>query len=186
MSKIGKKPIEIPSGVTVKIENGNIAVKGPKGELKNTFVAKKFKVETIQEEGKNFVKIDLIEDNTEDFAMWGLTRALINNMITGVTQGFEKRLEVRGIGYKAALQGKTLVLNVGFTHPVEVAAPAGIEFAIEKNIIVVKGIDKQLVGQTAATIRDQKKPEPYQGKGIRYFGEKVRQKVGKKSVASAK
>ncbi len=186
MSKIGKKAIAIPEGVTLKIGNGQISVKGTKGELRQSYDAKKFKIETVDIEGKKFIKAVLLKEERENFALWGLLRALINNMMIGVTKGFEKRLEIRGIGYKAALQGKKLVLNIGFSHPVEIEPFAGVDFSIEKNIIIIKGINKHSVGQAAAIIRSKKKPEPYQGKGIRYEGERVRQKVGKKAVASAK
>ncbi len=186
MSKIGKKAIIMPAGATVKTENDLIIVKGPKGELKQKFDSRKFKVETEEVGGKKFVKVVLVKENRDDFAIWGLLHALINNMMIGVTQGFEKRLELRGIGFKVALQGKKLVFSLGFSHTVEVEAPQGIDFAVEKNIVIVKGIDKHLVGQVAAIIRSKRKPEPYQGKGIRYVGERVKQKVGKKSVATAK
>jgi len=186
MSKIGKKAIIMPAGAVVKTENDLIIVKGPKGELKQKFDSRKFKIEIEEVEGKKMIKVVLVKENRDDYAIWGLLHALLSNMMIGVTQGFEKRLELRGIGFKVALQGKTLVFNLGFSHTVEVVAPAGIDFAVDKNIVIVKGIDKHSVGQIAAIIRSKRKPEPYQGKGIRYEGERVKQKVGKKSVASAK
>jgi len=192
MSRIGKQPIKVSQGTEIKIEGDTIKVKGSKGEL--SFVL------------PSEIKVEVKEDNilispknreteqkesagkkaNETSALWGLTRALIFNMVKGVTEGFEKKLEIQGVGYKAAMQGNKLVMQLGFSHPVELETPEGIELKVEKNIIIVSGIDKQKVGQTAAKIRDFKKPEPYKGKGIRYEGEKVRRKAGKKAVASEK
>jgi large subunit ribosomal protein L6 len=189
MSRVGKKPIEIPKGVEVKIEGRRVTVKGPKGELSRGFHSD-IKIET--KEGKIFV-LPLIEIHKEARvgagrakkikAIWGLTRNLIFNMIEGVTSGFEKKLEIEGIGYKAELEGKNLILYAGFSHPIKVEAPEGIKFSVEKNIITVSGIDKELVGQLAAKIRRVRKPEPYKGKGIKYLGEVIRRKVGKKVAA---
>lgn len=178
MSRIGKKPIPIPQGVEVKIENHTISIKGPKGELHFTFDPK-IKVE------KQNTEIKVLAIEREAKALWGTTRAIIANMITGVTQGFKKQLEIQGVGYKAEVKGKKLILYVGFTHPVEIEAPEEIEFKVEKNIITVSGIDKQLVGQIASKIRAQKPPDPYKGKGIRYLGEQVKLKPGKKVVGVA-
>jgi len=177
MSRIGKKPIEIPAGVEVKIAGQQISVKGPKGEL-SLKVRPEIKVET--KEGKIFVTT---QDETAK-AFWGLTRALLNNMVQGVINNFEKKLEIVGVGNRAAMEGQTLVLNVGFSHPVKMPAPQGIVFSVEKNIIIVKGIDKGLVGQTAAKIRKIRPPEPYKGKGIRYFGEEIKLKEGKRAATT--
>lgn len=184
MSRIGKKPIIIPKDVEVKIEDDEIAVRGPKGELRRT-IFPEIKVELEELSGKEKKLVLGIKKKTKNArAFWGLLRTLIFNMIEGVTKGFEKQLEIQGVGYRASLQGNILVLNIGFSHPVEIKAPEGIEFKVEKNIITVFGLDKQLVGQTAAKIRAQKKPEPYKGKGIRYLGEAVRRKAGKKTVSA--
>lgn len=182
MSKIGKKPIIIPDGVTVKITGQDVHVKGPKGEL-SLVADKAIKIEMKDKE----IVLTIAESTKENKSNWGTTRMLIENMITGVTSGFEKRLEIQGIGFKAALQGKNkIILSVGFTHPVELTAPEGVEFKLEKNFIIVTGIDKQKVGQITAEIRATKPPEPYLGKGIRYVGEVVKRKAGKKVVSAAK
>jgi large subunit ribosomal protein L6 len=177
MSKIGRKLISIPNGVEVKIEGHNITVKGSKGQLDFIFDPK-IKVEKQDAE----IKVSLLKEEAK--ALWGTTRALIANMIKGVTEGFKKQLEIQGVGFKATIKDKKLFLTVGFTHPVEVEAPQGIEFKIEKNIITVTGIDKQLVGQTSAKIRSAKSPDPYLGKGIRYLGEHIKIKPGKKAAAT--
>ncbi len=179
MSKIGKQPISILPGVEVKIDGGFVIAKGPKGELKRE-IPKEIKVEIKEKE--IIVSPGLETKRTNAF--WGLTRALIFNLVKGVSDGFEKRLEIQGVGYKAALVGNKLVLNLGFSHPVEIEEVEGVKFAVEKNIIVITGPDKEKVGQMAASIRALKKPEPYKGKGIRYVGEIVRRKAGKKAVAS--
>lgn len=185
MSRVGKKPIQIPAGVEVKIAGEKIVVRGPKGELSRT-VRPEMKVAV--EAGQILVKPDPaldLEKEKRASAFWGLTRALIQNMIDGVTKGFEKKLELVGIGYRAASEKGDLVLNVGFTHPVRIRGPEGINFSVEKNIITVSGIDKELVGQIAAQIRRIRPPEPYKGKGIRYVGEAVRKKLGKKAATAA-
>lgn len=175
MSRIGKKPINIPGGVTVDVTGSVVRVKGPKGTLEHECV---FGVRAVVD-GQE-LRIELIDENLKGgAALWGLTRALVNNMVKGVAEGFSKQLEINGVGFKAALQGTKLVLNVGFSHPVEYQLPKGIEAAIEKNVITVRGIDRQLVGQVAAEIRSIKKPEPYKGKGIKYSDEVIRRKVGK-------
>jgi len=179
MSRIGKKPIKIPEGVEVKIEGDLIVVKGPKGELKNQ----------IRPEIKIEAKDRQIEFKPKIFnkgmpALWGTYRSLIFNMMEGVTKGFEKIMEIEGVGYRAILEGKDLVLNLGYSHPLKIKAPQGIEFKVEKNIITISGIDKQSVGQVAAEIRSARKPEPYKGKGIRYLGEIIRRKAGKKVVTT--
>ena len=175
MSRIGKKSILIPAGVEITIEGKNVSVKGPKGEA--CFKVSP-EIEVEKKEGKFFVSI-----NTETKlakSLWGLSRVMIANMIKGVTEGFGKKLEIQGIGFKAALEGENLVLSMGFSHPVKMKIPQGIKVTVEKNIINISGIDKELVGQFTANIRRIKPPEPYKGKGIRYVGEVVRRKVGKK------
>lgn len=188
MSRIGKQPIKIPEKVEVKIDGQFIIVKGARGELRQELLGG-IKAE-IQNNEIAFSPISLEKlsglNRKKVLANWGTIRMLIFNMIKGVTEGFEKKLELQGIGYRAALEGKKMILGLGFSHPVEIQVPEGIEFKIEKNIITVSGINKQLVGQTAAEIRAKKKPEPYKGKGIRYLGEVVRRKAGKKAVATTK
>jgi large subunit ribosomal protein L6 len=177
MSRIGRKPVSVPDAVTVEIAPGNVAVKGPKGELRQ-ILSPEMKVE--QEDG--LVTITRPTDRGEHRALHGLTRSLIANMVEGVTDGFEKRLEIQGVGYRAALKGKKLELALGFSHPVAIEAPEGIEFEVpQPTEIVIKGIDKQLVGQVAADIRKRRPPEPYKGKGIRYKDEQVLRKVGKRA-----
>jgi large subunit ribosomal protein L6 len=177
MSRIGRKPVPVPDAVTVEIGAGDIAVKGPKGELRQSF-SPDMKVE--QEDG--VVTIARPTDRGEHRALHGLTRSLIANMVEGVTDGFEKRLEIQGVGYRAALKGKNLELALGFSHPVAIDAPEGIDFEVpQPTEIIIKGIDKQLVGQVAADIRKRRPPEPYKGKGIRYKDEQVLRKVGKRA-----
>jgi len=180
MSKIGKQPVNIPDKVTVQLKQGVVVVKGPKGELQREFPEKH--LDFILENQQIIIKPK--DQSDKGRALWGTWRKLVANMVEGVTNGFEKRLKLEGVGYKAALQGKKLVLSLGFSHPVEIETPDGITFKVEKNIIIVSGINKELVGQTAADIRNWRKPEPYKGKGIRYEGEVVRRKAGKKAVAS--
>ena len=187
MSRIGKKTIIIPENVEIKIESGQIIVKGSKGELKQSIPSQiKLDLRDISldtsSQGKELV-VSPQDKSKNTPALWGLFRALIFNMVRGVTEGFEKKLEIEGVGYRASLVGNKLILNVGLSHPVEIEAPAGIEFKVDKNIITVSGLDKQLVGQVAAKIRAQRKPEPYKGKGIRYLGEVIRKKAGKKAVS---
>ncbi|MFH1173058.1 MAG: 50S ribosomal protein L6, partial [bacterium] len=170
MSRIGKKPIIIPAQVEVKIEGSNLAVKGPKGELRMT-INPLVKVE--QKDGTVLV-IVADQENNQQRAIWGLMRTLIANMVQGVTQGFEKKMEINGVGFRAAVKGQDLILNVGFSHPVNFSIPDGIAIKVEANVITVSGIDKQLVGETAAQIRTIKKPEPYKGKGIKYVDEQIR------------
>ncbi len=179
MSRIGKKPIEIPSGVEVKIEDHKVVVKGPKGEL-----SLNLRPEVKVEVEDNVLKVKPNLETKKTKAFWGLTRTLIANMIEGVTKGFEKKLEVVGVGYRAELKEGKLVLEVGFSHPVIVEPPEGISFQVEKNVITVSGIDKQAVGNIAAKIRKIRKPDPYKGKGIRYLGEEVKLKPGKKAVGT--
>ncbi|PKM76877.1 MAG: 50S ribosomal protein L6 [Firmicutes bacterium HGW-Firmicutes-15] len=175
MSRIGRKPISLPTGVEINIENNIITVKGPKGTLSQSIPED---IAIDQEENELLVKRP--SDAKRHRAMHGLTRALVANMVTGVTSGFEKKLEMVGVGYRAQMQGSKLVISIGFSHPVEVEAPEGIEFEVPAvTKITVKGIDKQLVGNTAAHIRAIRKPEPYKGKGLRYENEVVRRKAGK-------
>lgn len=175
MSRIGRKPIIIPKGVSLTIENDVATVKGPKGTLSQT-VSPAMSFE--HEEGQ--VVVTRASDIKQHRALHGLTRALIANMVEGVTNGFEKKLELVGVGYRASMQGKKLIINIGFSHPVEIDPPEGIEFEVPAvTKITVRGIDKQLVGNTAAHIRAIRKPEPYKGKGIKYENETIRRKVGK-------
>lgn len=180
MSKIGKQPIEIPAGVEVKIDGSFVVAKGIKGELKRK-LPEGIKVE-IKE---NQIIVSPDSENKKTGALWGLSRALLFNLVKGAEQGFEKKLEIEGVGYRANLQGEKLILSLGFSHPVEVETPAGIKFLVEKNVITISGADKEIVGQIAAKIRAFKKPEPYKGKGIRYQGEVVRRKAGKKAATAA-
>ncbi|SHG74703.1 LSU ribosomal protein L6P [Thermosyntropha lipolytica DSM 11003] len=175
MSRIGRKPISLPKGVEVTIKDKVITVKGPKGVLSQEIPGD---ITITREEDQLIVTRE--NDSRQNRAYHGLVRALVANMVEGVTNGFEKRLELVGVGYRAQMQGKKLVINIGFSHPVEVEPPAGIEFEVPAPTkIVVKGIDKQLVGNTAAHIRAIRKPEPYKGKGIKYENEQIRRKAGK-------
>jgi len=211
MSRVGKKPILIPENVEVKIEGQEVTVKGLKGELTKE-IRPEIKVEVKENliilspqipspalvykggakvEKKETSSIETPKQNKfatgqtkKTKAFWGLSRALIFNMVKGVTEGYEKKLEIKGVGFRASLEGKNLVLHVGFTHPVKIEAPEGIKFSIEKNIITVSGADIEKVSQIAAKIRKVKPPEPYKGKGIRYVGEIVRKKVGKKAITT--
>jgi large subunit ribosomal protein L6 len=177
MSRIGKRPIEIPDGVTVNIGDGVVSVNGPRGELTQA-VSPAMRIE--QDNGT--LTVERPTDRGEHRSLHGLTRSLIANMVEGVTNGYEKRLQIQGVGYRARLQGKALELAVGYSHPVSIPAPDGIEFDVpQPTEVVVRGIDKQLVGEVAAQIRKQRPPEPYKGKGIRYAGEYVRRKVGKRA-----
>jgi large subunit ribosomal protein L6 len=175
MSRLGKMPINMPEGVEAKIEAKKIIIKGPKGELSqdlSDLVVLEIKEKEIIVSVKN-------EKNKKERAFWGLFRSLINNMVLGVTLGFEKKLEVNGVGYRVALSAKKIVLNVGYSHPVEFELPEGINALVEGNIITISGIDKQLVGEVAANIRKIRKPEPYKGKGIKYIDEIIKRKEGK-------
>ncbi len=177
MSRIGRKPIAVPESVTVELAPGRVAVKGPKGELEQSLDAD-MKVE--QENGT--VTVSRPTDRGEHRALHGLTRSLIANMVEGVVDGYEKRLEIQGVGYRAQLKGKNLEMALGYSHPVSVEPPEGIEFEVpQPTEVIVRGIDKQLVGQVAADIRKRRPPEPYKGKGIRYRDEHVARKVGKRA-----
>jgi len=180
MSRIGKKLIEIPQGVTVEVADKEIIVKGPKGELKQ-FTHPEIKIEV--KDGKVFVS-PKSELSKKGRGLWGLYRALIANMVEGASKGFEKKLEIEGVGFKAAVDAEGITLNLGFTNPVKIAKIEGVDFKVEKNLITVSGANKERVGHMAALIRKQKKAEPYKGKGIKYQGEKIRRKEGKKVVAS--
>lgn len=177
MSRIGKKPISIPEKVDVKIDQDLILVTGPKGELKlNLVKGVKIKIQDKQ------IIVEPQDENDKKYrSLWGTFRQLIENMVLGVTEGFEKKLEINGVGFRVEMQGKDLMLYVGFSHPVEFKAPEGITISTEKNVITISGADKQLVGETAARIRKVKKPEPYKGKGIKYIDEVVRRKAGKQA-----
>jgi large subunit ribosomal protein L6 len=176
VSRIGLQPISIPDGVEVKIDGVRVRVKGPKGELEQGF-----RPEIAIKEDDGNLMLSRESDEPQVRALHGLTRALLNNMVVGTSEGFEKNLEVHGVGYRAELEGSTLVLSVGFSHKVKVAPPSGIQFDVDTRAGTIKvlGIDKQLVGQVAADVRKVRKPEPYKGKGIRYQGEYVRRKAGK-------
>ncbi len=177
MSRIGRQPIQVPAGVLVSVDPGRVTVSGPKGELR-TAVPQRMKIE--QEEG--VITVSRPTERGDDRALHGLTRTLVANMVEGVTNGFEKRLEIQGVGYRAAMSGTNLELQVGYSHPVRITPRQGIEFEVPAPTqVIVRGIDKQLVGQTAAEIRKVRPPEPYKGKGIRYEGEHVRRKVGKRA-----
>lgn len=180
MSRVGRQPIPLPKGVEVEIDGSKVAVKGPKGELRREFVPD---MEIALNDGE--IVVTRPSDVPRHRALHGLTRTLIANMVTGVSEGYEKTLEIHGVGYRAEQQGKALVLNVGFSHPVKVEPPEGVELSLESpTVIVVRGIDKEKIGQMAAEIRQIRPPEPYKGKGIRYRGEHVRRKAGKATVGT--
>lgn len=181
MSRIGKMPVKVPAGVKVGLDGSTLTVKGPKGELTRSFhPAIQIVVENSQ------IVVSRPEDSLYD-ALHGLTRALIQNMVVGVTEGFKRNLEIEGVGYRAELQGKNLLLSLGYSHPVPVAPPAGITFGVDKSqrLLTVEGVDKELVGEVAAKIRAIRPPEPYKGKGIHYAGEKIRRKAGKAGKVGA-
>jgi large subunit ribosomal protein L6 len=180
MSRIGVKPIPVPSDVNVEIGNNNaVKVKGPKGELASVFTQR---LNIVQENGE--VRVERTSEDRESRALHGLTRSLLNNMVVGVKDGYTKNLEILGVGYRAALDGKVLVLNVGYSHQVRLTPPEGIAYTVEANTrVAVSGINKQVVGEEAARIRGVRPPEPYKGKGIRYAGEAVRRKAGKAGKA---
>ena len=176
MSRIGKKPVPVPKGVTVQVQDRTVSVKGPKGELKLRLVA-----EVDASVGDGGIAIAPREETDRARAMWGMQRTLINNLVRGVTEGFSEKLEISGVGYRAALQGKNLQLQLGLSHDVLYPIPTGIQIALEKpTSITITGMDKQLVGQVASEIRSYRPPEPYKGKGVRYASERIRRKEGKK------
>jgi large subunit ribosomal protein L6 len=177
MSRIGRKPITVPAGVTVAIEPESVRVNGPKGEL-----VERIHRDITVEQNDDVLTVSRPTDRGEHRALHGLSRSLIANMVVGVTDGYTKSLEIQGVGYRAALKGRDLELALGYSHPVSIKAPDGIEFEVpQPTRVIVKGIDKQLVGEIAANIRKQRPPEPYKGKGIRYEGEYVARKVGKRA-----
>lgn len=182
MSRIGKQPVLLPSGVTMSYESNRVRVSGLRGTLESAVhphVA-------ISQDG-NTLSVSVVNpDEKQDRSLWGLWQRLLSNMVKGVSVGFEKQLELQGVGYRVSSSAKGLMLNIGFSHSVEFELPPGVQATVEKNIITLKGIDKQLVGETAARIRALRKPEPYKGKGIRYVGEAVRRKAGKAGKAGAK
>ena len=183
MSRIGKKPVAIPAGVTVTLKDGNeLQVKGPKGTLTEQFHSKMI----IKVEGHEIL-VERTSDDKFDRSLHGLTRSLIYNMVDGVTKGFQKELEINGVGYRAAMQGKTLVLNVGFSHSIDMTPPEGITVEVPaQNKIIIKGMNKQMVGEFAAKVRGKRPPEPYKGKGIKYVDEVIRRKEGKTGGAGKK
>ncbi|KYC41301.1 50S ribosomal protein L6 [Scytonema hofmannii PCC 7110] len=175
MSRIGKRPINVPAKVQVTIDGAKVVVKGPKGELSRELPTQV----TVSQEGE-ILQVNRRDDSRVSRQMHGLSRTLVSNMVEGVSQGFQRRLEIQGVGYRAAVQGRNLVLNMGYSHQVQIVPPEGIQFAVENNTnVIVSGYDKEVVGNIAAKIRDVRPPEPYKGKGIRYAGEAVRRKAGK-------
>jgi large subunit ribosomal protein L6 len=184
MSKVGRQPIIIPAGVQLIIGDNQLKIKGPKGELSQSIPTQiKLELKDLADKRKELT-VTPKRETKNGSALWGSLRALIFNMVKGVTEGFERKLEIEGVGYRASLQDNKLVLSLGFSHPIEIEAPPEIEFKVDKNIITVSGIDKQSVGQLAARIRAFRKPEPYKGKGIRYADEIVRRKAGKKAASA--
>jgi large subunit ribosomal protein L6 len=176
MSRIGNKPVSLPGGVTASVDGQEVKVKGPKGELSHVLFD-----QIVAKMGDNGIEIGMREDSKDARAMWGMSRTLVANLVTGVTEGFSKTLEINGVGYRAAMKGQTLQLQLGFSHDVDFEIPKGIEVKCPKPTeIVVSGIDKQLVGQVAAEIRRYRRPEPYKGKGVKYAGEYIFRKEGKK------
>lgn len=185
MSRIGKKPIVLPAGVTAEVKGTEVTVKGPKGFLTRSFDARAA-VQLAEQDGAKSLNVSVAQ--TEDpfeRALWGTVRAILANAVTGVTQGFSKALEINGVGYRVAQKGRTLVFTVGYSHDVEIELPVGIEAKIEKNIVTLTGIDRQLLGETAAKIRAVRPPEPYLGKGIKYVDEVLRRKAGKAATKAA-
>jgi large subunit ribosomal protein L6 len=175
MSRIGKKPIQIPAGVEVKLDGQTVTARGPKGEL----VYQVHPHVSIKQDSQTLILSIPDTENKKDKALWGTNRQLVQNILIGVSQGYQRQLEINGVGYRAEVKGDTLVLNVGYSHPVEFKLPAGVSAKVEKNLITLEGIDKQLVGETAANIRKIRKPEPYKGKGIKYVEEVIIRKAGK-------
>lgn len=180
MSRIGKQPVMIPGGVTVAVETGRVSITGPKGTLELAVPSS-----IIVEQKENALEVSLRHETKQSRKTWGTIRSHLANMVKGVTEGFDKKLEIEGVGYRAALVGKDLELRLGFSHPVKVSAAGGIEFKVEKNTITVFGVSKEDVGRVAGEIRALKKPEPYKGKGIHYVGEVIRRKAGKKATTTA-
>jgi large subunit ribosomal protein L6 len=179
MSRLAKKPVPVPQGVTISLEQGGLKVKGPKGELDVRLPAA-----VAMEAAEDGVKVTTAEQSKQGRANAGTAWALVRNAVKGVTEGYEKNLEIEGVGFRAAVEGSNLVLSLGYVNPVRFPIPAGVTIVVEKNVIKIAGINKELVGQVAASVRALKKPEPYKGKGIRYQGEVIRRKVGKKAATS--
>jgi large subunit ribosomal protein L6 len=179
MSRIGKKPILIPEGVEVAVDKGRVSIKGPQGELNRVF---KNNIDIVIKDGA--VVLTPVKETKENSALWGTYASHIKNMIEGVKNGFEKKLIIEGIGFRAAVEGTNLVLNLGLSHPVKMEIPGGLKVATEKGLIIISGPDKEKVGKFSAEVRDLKRPEPYKGKGIRYEKEIIRRKAGKKAVAT--
>ncbi|MFA5420833.1 MAG: 50S ribosomal protein L6 [Patescibacteria group bacterium] len=179
MSRLGKLAIKIPNGTEVKIDEKSVKIKGPKGELKTSLV----KEVKLKYENDEIIVSVVDPENKKDKSLWGLYRALVNNMVVGVNEGYEKKLEIKGVGYKVAVSGNKVNLNLGFSHPIEFPLPDGISALAEGNSLTIAGIDKQSVGEVAAQIRKLRKPEPYKGKGIRYSDETIRRKAGKTAGA---
>lgn len=177
MSRIGKKPISVPKGVTFTVDGDGIKVKGPKGEL-----SRKRPPVVSFETGDGTIEVKRPDDTRNSRAMHGLARALVQNMVTGVSEGFTRTLEINGVGYRAEVKGSTIALALGYSHPIEVMLPEGVSAKVEKNQLQLSGIDNEVLGQLAAVIRDQRPPEPYKGKGIKYIEETIRRKVGKAGV----
>ena len=176
MSRIGKKAVAVPSGVTVSLDGADLSVKGPKGELAMTFVD-----DVIAKVENDEISVTPKDETKRSRSMWGMQRTLVSNLVEGVTQGFEKKLEINGVGYRAQVKGKSLALQLGFSHDVDFPIPDGISIQCpDQTTVIVSGIDKQLVGEVAAKIREYRKPEPYKGKGVKYAGEYIFRKEGKK------
>ncbi|WP_028926929.1 50S ribosomal protein L6 [Pseudonocardia acaciae] len=176
MSRIGKLPVAVPNGVDVTIDGQKVTVKGPKGTLSHTVI----EPIAVARDDDGTIRVTRPDDERRNRAMHGLSRTLVNNLVVGVTAGYEKKMEIHGVGYRVALKGSTLEFSLGYSHPISVEAPEGITFAVENPTrFSVQGIDKQLVGEVAANIRKLRKPDPYKGKGVRYAGENIRRKVGK-------
>lgn len=180
MSRIGKKPIEIPGGVTVEVKDGELVVKGAKGELKQPLMP----YITVQVEESQATVAVKDENDQEQRAMWGTTASLLKNMIAGVKDGFEKKLEINGVGYQFQASGKKLTIKAGYSHPVEMQLPEGIDASVEENVLTLSGIDKQAVGEFAANVRKVRLPEPYKGAGIKYADEQILRKAGKQAVGT--
>jgi len=178
MSRLGKQPIELPAGVEVALNDGVITIKGAKGELSESINERLVKIAI---DGST-ITLEPAKESIEARALWGTYAAIIRNLVTGVTEGFEKKLEIEGVGYRAEAQGQNLTLNVGYSHPVQLTVPDGMTATVEKNVITIAGIDKHAIGQFAANVRKVRQPEPYKGKGIRYQGEQIIRKQGKKAV----
>jgi len=179
MSRIGKRPISLPKGVEVKLEGDLLIVKGPKGELK-----RKIHPKVSVDIGEDRIQVSVADDSKESGSLHGLFRVLIDNMVTGVTKGFERVLEIVGVGYRAEMEGRKAILSLGYSHPISFELPEGIDAKIEKTKIILSGIDKELLGMTAAKIRGFRKPEPYKGKGVKYADELIRRKAGKAGAAA--